>query len=404
MPKYNIPNLRLMSNGKYAYTFHWGYRADGSRHQETRSSFATKREANDDYQKLLVEREATQANKMMATMSLSFGQFVEDNFLPTYRDSVRPQTYRGRVAMIQKHFQNLWKSELSAITPEMVMKWKNQLRDRQSLSNEYVRKICGLCHRIFSLAMDMKLLPTNPAEVLKKTKFLRNEQRTLNFWTLDEFQKVVTSFDQTDTHEVWGLSVLSFLFLSGLRIGEAQALEWKDLDFKSQLVHVTKTMIYHNAHDFHTDQPKTKASIRKVALSADCLRQLERWHECQKHSIGTCRYVFSTTGIPMNRTVVERLIRRKAMQAMVPIIRIHDLRHSHASLLIEQGANPLLVRDRLGHSDVKITLQIYGHMYPNRDKQLAQLLDGLVILPAVQQPPQELDEKNSQKEGEEPEK
>ncbi|TGA97492.1 site-specific integrase [Sporolactobacillus shoreae] len=227
MPKYNIPDLRTSGNGKYAYTFDWGRRADGSRHQETRSGFGSKREANDDYQKLLVEKEATKANKMMVTTSFSFGQFVEDNFLPTYRDSVRPQTYHGRAAMIHKHFQSLWKFELSEITPEMVMKWKNQLRHHQSLSNEYVRKICGLGHRIFSLAVDMKLLSTNPAEVLKKTKFLRDEQRTLNFWTLDEFQKVATSFNQTDTNEVWGLTILSFLFLTGLRIGEAQALEWK---------------------------------------------------------------------------------------------------------------------------------------------------------------------------------
>ncbi|TGA97493.1 site-specific integrase [Sporolactobacillus shoreae] len=178
----------------------------------------------------------------------------------------------------------------------------------------------------------------------------------------------------------------------------------EDLDFKSQRVHVTKTMIYHNAHDFHTDQPKTKASIRKVALSADCLRQIERWHECQKHSIGTCRYVFSTTGIPMNRNAVEKMIWHKADECGLPRVNCHSLRHAHASLLIEQGANPLLLRDRLGHSDVKITLQVYGHLYPNRDQTLAQSLDGLVTLPAAKQSPQESDEKNSQRTGEEPEK
>ncbi len=66
----------------------------------------------------------------------------------------------------------------------------------------------------------------------------------------------------------------------------------------------------------------------------------------------------------------------------IPRIRVHDLRHSHASLLIHRKADPLLIRDRLGHSDVKITLGIYGHLYPNRDQEVAEDLDGLVQLSA----------------------
>lgn len=102
----------------------------------------------------------------------------------------------------------------------------------------------------------------------------------------------------------------------------------------------------------------------------------------------------------MNRNAVEKLIRRKAEEVGVPQIRVHDLRHSHVSLLIHRKADPLLIRDRLGHSNVKIPLEIYGNLYPNRDQELAEDLDGLITLSKSEEKPnQQSDKKQTKDEG-----
>ncbi|WP_100487099.1 site-specific integrase [Sporolactobacillus pectinivorans] len=383
MRKYDFPDL-IIQNGHYSFTASLGNDPKtGKRIQKRRSGFRTQREAEAAYRKLKADWEAQQAEreKETAGTSLTFGQFVTDDFLPMYSGSVRPQTYRGRVAMIDKNFQLLWHFQLNRISPQDILNWRRQCQ-RSGFSSDYVRKIYGLCERIFAMAVKIHLIPTNPAAILKDFKIKHDEPATLHFWTLSDFQKVADSFSHAKMQDEWGLTILFFMFISALRIGECQALEWSDIDFSNHYVAVNKTLIYRNAHDFQATPPKTKASVRKVALSRDCLAQLKRWQERQKQSLGDCRYVFSTTGIPMNRNAVEKLIRRKAEEVGVPRIRVHDLRHSSASLLIHQKADPLLIRDRLGHSDVKITLGIYGHLYPNRDQEVAEDLDGLVQLSA----------------------
>ncbi|MFT8927907.1 MAG: site-specific integrase [Sporolactobacillus sp.] len=379
MTKYAIPNL-ILQNGHWSFTASLGKDATTGRRRQTRKGgYKTKREAAEAYEKLMAEWKAEQAKHQpdAADATRTLGDLVTDYFLPAYKDTVRSQTYRGRVAMIDQHFQALWSAPLSQITSKTILDWRRTCQEK-NLSRDYVRKIYGLCDRMFTMAVKMHLIPTNPATVLKDFKVKHDNQRVLHFWTLNEFRKVAASFSHATWQEEWGLSIIDFLFESGLRIGESQILEWGDIDFSNDYVMVNKTIVYHNAHDFYATPPKTKASVRKVGLSDDCLAQLKRWQERQRQHLGECQYVFSTTGIPMNRNAVEKLIRRKAEEVGVPRIRVHDLRHSHASLLIHRKVDPILIRDRLGHSDVKITLGIYGHLYPNRDAEMAQELNGLI--------------------------
>ncbi|MFX3618968.1 MAG: tyrosine-type recombinase/integrase [Sporolactobacillus sp.] len=402
MPKYDFPNP-ILQNGHWSFTASLGIDSEtGKRIQKRRGGFRTQREAEAAYRKLKAEWETQQAEreKETAGTSLTFGQFVADDFLPAYQGSVRPQTYRGRVAMIDKNFQALWNLGLNRISSQEILKWRRQCQ-QAGLSSDYVRKIYGLCERIFAMAVKIELISKNPAAILKDFKIKHDERATLHFWTLSDFQKVADSFSHVKAQDEWGLTILSFLFLSGLRIGETQALEWSDINFPNHYVAVNKTLVYRNAHNFQATPPKTKTSVRKVALSSDCLAQLKRWQERQKQSIGDCRYVFSTTGIPMNRNAVEELIRRKVEEVGVPRIRVHDLRHSHVSLLIHRKADPLLIRDRLGHSNVKIALEIYGKLYPNRDSEVAQDLDGLVQLSASEKKEsiQQSGKKQTKKEG-----
>ncbi|GGE35783.1 hypothetical protein GCM10011391_13190 [Pullulanibacillus camelliae] len=140
---------------------------------------------------------------------------------------------------------------------------------------------------------------------------------------------------------------------------------------------MTKTVIYKNAYDFHFGTPKTKASIRKVALDGGTIKLLKEWKEHQQKQIKT-KYVLSFNGIPTNKHTLRHIIRRHAKIAKVKEIAVHGLRHSHASLLIHMKEDPLILKERLGHSDVQITLGTYGHLYPNRDFELASRLSNVM--------------------------
>lgn len=183
----------------------------GKRVQKRRGGFRTKGEAETAYRKLKDEWDAQQAKREKETIgtSLTFGQFVTDDFLPAYQGSVRPQTYRGRVAMIDKNFQLLWNLELNQISPQEILKWRRQCQ-QVGLSSDYVRKIYGLCERIFAMALKIELISANPAAVLKDFKIKHDERRTLNFWTLSDFQKVADSFPHAKMQDEWVLTTLSF--------------------------------------------------------------------------------------------------------------------------------------------------------------------------------------------------
>ena len=148
--------------------------------------------------------------------------------------------------------------------------------------------------------------------------------------------------------------------MTGLRIGEAQALLWeKDIDFTDKTLSVSKSMYYKNADEFYIKEPKTKAGNRVIALDDATIQYLLKWQEVQRNNAPS-KYVLSYNGLPTNKSTARHILERHSKLAGVHRIKIHALRHSHASLLISLGENALIVRDRLGHEDIETTLGTYG--------------------------------------------
>ena len=116
-------------------------------------------------------------------------------------------------------------------------------------------------------------------------------------------------------------------------------------------------------------EPKTKQSIRVVDIPEFLKKELKEFCD-SKYALPDDERIF-----PIVQEAVQRKIRENAVKAGVKKIRVHDLRHSHASYLINKGVQPLIIKERLGHKDIKITLNTYGHLYPNQQKQVAVLLD-----------------------------
>lgn len=174
--------------------------------------------------------------------------------------------------------------------------------------------------------------------------------------------------------------------MTGLRFGEAQALEWEtDIDLNEQTLTVSKSMYYKNAKEFSVTEPKTKTSNRTIALDDDTIDFLKKWRERQL-AVFPSKYVLSYNGLPTNKSATFHIIEQHSKLAKVHKIKTHALRHSHASLLISLGENALVIRDRLGHEDIQTTLGTYGHLYPNMNREVANRLKNIIKVEHMTKP------------------
>ena len=301
-----------------------------------------------------------------------FDYYIANIFLPWYKTQVKLRTYENRLTSTNKHFPYFYKMAVSEIEPIHVQSW--QLKLSETLKSSYSRAVKGL----FSVAMDRAIVlgitETNPSRIIGNVK---KQKSKIEFWTKDEFEKVISLIYKEDYYQHFIFISLWFLFMTGMRIGEATAIQWEDIDFETGILTINKTLYYKNQTDYRFVEQKTKASVRYIVLDEVTLQFLKEWQHVQQ-SLITTGFVMSYNGIPTQKHTIAHAIGRYAKLAGIHRIRIHGLRHSHASLLISMGENPLIIKDRLGHEDIETTLGTYGHLYPNSNFDVATKLNGVI--------------------------
>ena len=363
--------IKKANNGTYYFRANLGYDAvTGKQIQKYRSGFSTKKEARAEYSKLIL---AAEEGLAMEKKQPSFKQFIEEIYLPWYKTQVKESTYKNRLNTIEKHFKFFYRKKVSEIEPIHVQTW--QLKLAKDYSPNYVRIIQGMLSLAFDRAIILGLAKKNPARMVGNIK---SKKVKVDFWTLEEFQKVISLLYKGDYYEHYLFICFWLLFTTGLRIGEAAALQWEDIDFESGIISVTKTLYYKSMNEYKFVDPKTSASIRTVVIDEDTIRELKDWMEVQKKVLKDCNFVLSYSGIPTSKHTLPRALEKLAGLAGVHRIKIHALRHSHVALLISMGVNPLIVKDRLGHEKIQTTLGTYGHLYPNSNFEVAKMLGGII--------------------------
>ena len=314
-----------------------------------------------------------------ATSKMSLETFINEEYLPHYKTTVRLQTYENKLNAIKIINNFFGKQKLKDINVKLVNDFRIWLVNR-GYKQSYSSGIFSTLKKILSHAELLNYIQSNPAN---KVIAIPKGKAKVAFWTKSEFEKVLAQICIDDMYEHLSYCILLTMFASGIRVGEMSALYWSNISFEKKHIHVSHNLIVKNQNDYiRSDQLKTPNANRFVSLDNGTLEVLKDWKERQK-SVGLGQeddFVFSYNGKPMIKSTLSRIIKRYAKLAGVnSSVTAKGLRHSHVSFLINNlNSNVLLISQRLGHSSPEITYKFYSHLYAGADREIANDMNGII--------------------------
>lgn len=373
-------------NGETRYLFQTYLGIDpatGKERRTTRRGFKTMKEAKQAERNLLldVEENGLPSNQSDGFQDPTFEELAS-LWLENYKTTVKPSTFENVKSKVEKmteeHFKEL---KLKKITVAYCQRVVIELSKSYVLYNHYLSVI----NRIFKYAVLMDILDSNPFDKVIKPKS-RQTQRKGNFLTKEELKEFL-KLAQTATLSYF-FPLVHLMSYTGLRQGEAIALKWSDIDFENKKITVDKTAA--RIKEKQTLQtPKTKNSKRVISIDPTTLSILKSWKKDQikiyfrngKHFEGDDNFIFTNQRadwVHIHNFIpyFKRFVTDHKLKPITP----HGLRHTHASLLFSAGVEPKNISDRLGHSTVQITLDLYTHITEEqRTDTVEKLLEYMVI-------------------------
>ena len=325
----------------------------GNKKKKKKRGFKTKKEAQ--------EWENSYKLSANANMDMKLGEFVEIYF----RDKVgelKERSIKNKRYMIEAHILPYFESKpMNAITPSDIIQWQNAMREK-GYAQTYLRMVQNQLTALFTHASNIYNLANNPCKKVKKMG--KSDADKLDFWTKEEYDRFISGIEEGSRYYV----IFEILFWTGCREGELLALTKSDIDFENNQISISKTYYRTGKKDIITT-PKTEQSVRVIDVP-EFLKQEIKDYADKLYEIPADERLF-----PIVAEAVQHKLKREAERTGVKRIRVHDIRHSHVAYLINQGVQPLIIKERLGHRDIKITLNTYGHLYPSQQKQVAEMLN-----------------------------
>lgn len=327
---------------------------DGARKQKKKEGFKTRREA--------LEYEQEFLRKAAGECNMSFGSMY-DIYIADCETRLRPTTMSMKKYTFETHILPQLKDlPMNTITPAVIRQWQNSLLGK-GYSEVYLKTINNQLSAIFNYAVKYYNIPYNP--VVRCGPFGKKKNGEMQIWTIDEFKKFYSVLTRPQTKMVFEL-----LFWTGMREGELLALTYNDFDFDKKQVSISKSISNLEGEEL-LQAPKTEKGKRDIPVPQSVLDHLKEY-------VGMLYdYEADERLFPYSKNFLAFEMRRNAPLAGVKRIRIHDLRHSYASMLIELGFEPLLIAELLGHEHVSTTLEVYSHLYPNKHGEVLKTLDNL---------------------------
>ncbi len=333
---------------QYRYT-NW----QGKRIKTMKRGFDTKREAEEWLRGFLLNQSCD--------FTMKFKDFIEI-YLKDMGSRLREHTMTTKKYIIDlKIIPYFGEKSVNKITAADIRRWQNELMS-QGYSQTYLKTINNQLTAIFNYAVRYYDLAANPCR--KAGSMGKGKADEMLYWTKEEFNTFIEAI--IDKRE----SYLAFMIMywTGVRVGELLALTPMDIDLENNVIHINKSYQRLNRKDVITE-PKTPRSIRDISIPDFLADDINDYLDSIYNPDSEGRI------FPFTKHFLENEMKRGCKESGVKKIRIHDLRHSHASLLVSLGFSPVEISDRLGHEKIETTIDTYSHLYPETRTAIANKLN-----------------------------
>ncbi len=331
---------------------------NGERKQSQKRGFKTKREAQ------AWERE--QLSKLGNDLDMTFASFVEC-YTEDMKVRIKENTWQTKEHIIKtKLLPYFGKLKMCNITAQQIIAWQNTLMEDTGKSGKgyspvYLKTIHNQLSAIFNHAQRYYNLRENPCK--KAGSMGKKKNREMLFWTKDEYLK----FAEAIMDKPLSYYAFEMLYWCGIREGELLALTPADFDFEKRTVTINKSYQRIGGRDLITT-PKTEKSNRIIQMPKFLCEEIQDYLKMH-YDLGMDDRAF-----PITKSYLHREMDRGSKEAGVKRIRIHDIRHSHVSHLIDMGFSAIAIADRVGHESIDITYN-YAHLFPSKQGEMADKLD-----------------------------
>ena len=371
----------------WSIVFDAGIDDTGRRRQQWRGGFATKREAERELAKTLRE---LQTGDYVAPSDQTFGDFLVSEWLPAIRGTVRQTTLKSYEMHVRVHIvprlgrtplQKLNGARLNSFYAELASSGSSR-RDG-GLSPATVRRVHAVVHRALRDAVRWDRLGRNPADQADPPRQRAASKPEMATWSATEVQRFLGHAAGDRLYAMWVV-----LLTTGMRRGEVAGLRWTDVDLSARRIAVRQARVA-VGYDVAVAEPKTGRSRRTVALDAGTVGVLRahRRRQSEERLLAGDSWVDSglvfvaANGEPLHPDRISKLFDRLVRATGLPRIRLHDCRHTFATLALQAGVHPKVVSDRLGHSSTTVTLDTYSHVVPALQEEAAAVVASLFMPP-----------------------
>jgi integrase len=295
------------------------------------------------------------------------------------KQKVREKTFNNYVSLLNCHVrEKLGLKRLSDIQAHEIQKLYNDMK-KVDYSPKTIRHVHNVLSSALKQAVKWKMLIQNPCDICELP---RQEKVEMKYFSPEQTTKFLQSA-KDDKHFLVFLTAIE----TGMRPGEYLALQWKDVDFQNQTISVRRAVFIRKGGGFLFTEPKTKRSNRSIPLSSSLVtalkaHRIQQLEERMKLGISYQNHdlIFaSEIGTPiMHRNLHRRHFKPILEKANLPDIRLYDLRHTTATLLLSAGENPKVVSERLGHSSIVLTMDVYSHVLPSMQKDATSKMEKMM--------------------------
>ncbi len=339
----------------------------GISHDYTSRKYKKEKDAKDEEALYRIKIAENKVHTSTITIEQAFTEYLAQE-----KNNLKKQTIK-KIENLFTHLKSIEKYKINDINLNIYKKWYLEL-ENSPFSVHHKNKILGLFKRIIKYSSLYYNTSDSIIKFVNNFKEVGAIKKEMEFFTYEEYLK----FDSVITDHDWH-TFFEILYFLGLRQGECTALNWNDIDFEKGTIRINKSLTTKiKGEEWTISSPKTKNSIRTLPLTKNILNDLKSiYNEVSKYKDFKKEWFIFGNTIPFKENRIQLRKNKYCKLAEVKQIRVHDFRHSCASLLINKGANITLVSKYLGHSNISITLNTYTHLYKNQLTEMTEILNNL---------------------------